>query len=148
MKILLQRVKKASVSVDSELISSIETGLLVFVGIQPSDTIAEAEYLAEKVANLRLFPQEQQEFDLSVIDAKASLLVVSQFTLYGSCEKGRRPDFGSAAHPEQAEPLYESFVKLLKVKDIMVQTGKFGAHMVVSLENDGPATFTLEKNHL
>ncbi len=148
MKILIQRVKKASVSVDSEIISSIETGLLVFMGVQPSDTIAEAEYLAEKVANLRLFPREEQEFDLSVIDAKASLLIVSQFTLYGSCEKGRRPDFANAARPEQAEPLYESFVKLLKAKNIAVETGKFGAHMVVSLENDGPATFTLEKNHL
>ncbi len=148
MKILLQRVKKASVSVDSQMISSIETGLLVFIGIQPSDTMAEVEYLAEKVANLRLFPQEQQEFDLSVIDAKTSLLVVSQFTLYGSCEKGRRPDFANAARPEHAEPLYESFVKLLKAKNIAVETGKFGAHMVVSLENDGPATFSIEKNHL
>ncbi len=148
MKILLQRVKKASVSVDSQMISSIETGLLVFIGIQPSDTMEEVEYLAEKVANLRLFPQEQQEFDLSVIDAKTSLLVVSQFTLYGSCEKGRRPDFANAARPEHAEPLYESFVKLLKAKNIAVETGKFGAHMVVSLENDGPATFSIEKNHL
>ncbi len=148
MKLLIQRVKKASVSIDSKIISSIETGLLVFVGIQPSDTITEAEYLTEKVANLRLFPKENQEFDLSVIDAKHEILVVSQFTLYGSCEKGRRPDFGSAARPEQAEPLYEEFVKLLKAKNIRVQTGKFGAAMVVSLENDGPATFTLEKNHL
>lgn len=147
MKVLIQRVNSASVSVDNEIISEIKRGLLVFVGIQPTDTMEEATFLAEKVANLRLFPRENQEFDLSVIDAKFELLAVSQFTLYGACEKGRRPDFGNAARPEIAEPLYESFVKLLKDKNIPVQTGKFGAHMVVSLQNDGPATFTLEKNH-
>ncbi len=147
MKVLIQRVNNAQVSVDNETISEIKRGLLVFVGIQPTDTIEEATFLAEKVANLRLFPRENQEFDLSVIDAKFELLVVSQFTLYGACEKGRRPDFGNAARPEMAEPLYESFVKLLKDKNIPVQTGKFGAHMVVSLQNDGPATFSIEKNH-
>lgn len=147
MKVLIQRVNSASVSVDNEIISEIKRGLLVFVGIQPTDTMEEATFLAEKVANLRLFPRENQEFDLSVIDAKFELLAVSQFTLYGACEKGRRPDFGNAARPEIAEPLYESFVKLLKDKNIPVQTGKFGAHMVVSLQNDGPATFTIEKNH-
>lgn len=147
MKILIQRVLSASVSVDNSEISKIEKGLLVFVGIQPSDTQEEVTFLTEKVANLRLFPREQQEFDLSVIDAKLELLVVSQFTLYGACEKGRRPDFGNAARPELAEPLYESFVKALKDKNIPVQTGKFGAHMIVSLQNDGPATFTIEKNH-
>lgn len=147
MKVLIQRVNAAQVSVDNEIISEIKRGLLVFVGVKPTDTMEEATFLAEKVANLRLFPRENQEFDLSVIDAKFELLIVSQFTLYGGCDKGRRPDFFDAARPEIAEPLYESFVKLLKDKNIPVQTGKFGAHMVVSLQNDGPATFTLEKNH-
>ncbi|MFA7277776.1 MAG: D-aminoacyl-tRNA deacylase [Candidatus Gracilibacteria bacterium] len=147
MKVLIQRVNAAQVSVDNEIISEIKRGLLVFVGVKPTDTMEEAIFLAEKVANLRLFPRENQEFDLSVIDAKFELLIVSQFTLYGGCDKGRRPDFFDAARPEIAEPLYESFVKLLKDKNIPVQTGKFGAHMVVSLQNDGPATFTLEKNH-
>lgn len=148
MKILIQRVQRASVTVDNTTISEIGKGLLIFIGIQPTDTLEEAAFLAEKVANLRLFPQGEQEFDLSVIDAKLELLVVSQFTLYGSCDKGRRPDFFNAARPEVAEPLYEGFVKLLKDKNITVKTGKFGAHMIVSLENDGPATFMLEKNHL
>lgn len=147
MKVLIQRVNAAQVSVDNEIISEIKRGLLVFVGVKPTDTMEEATFLAEKVANLRLFPRENQEFDLSVIDAKFELLIVSQFTLYGGCDKGRRPDFFDAARPEIAEPLYESFVKLLKDKNIPVQTGKFGAHMVVSLQNDGPATFTIEKNH-
>lgn len=147
MKVLIQRVKGASVTVESETIGKISTGLLVFIGVQPTDTIEEASFLAEKVANLRLFPQGEQEFDLSVGDAQGEVLVVSQFTLYGSCDKGRRPDFLNAARPEIAKPLYEGFVKLLKDKNISVKTGKFGAHMVVSLENDGPATFFLEKNH-
>ncbi len=147
MKMLIQRVLSASVSVDGSNISEIGKGLLVFIGVQPTDTHEEAIFLAEKVANLRLFPQAEQEFDLSVIDAKHELLIVSQFTLYGSCDKGRRPDFFNAARPEIAEPLYEGFVKLLKDKNIPVKTGKFGAHMVVSLQNDGPATFMIEKNH-
>ncbi len=148
MKILIQRVQRAIVIVDDKPISEIGKGLLIFIGIQPTDTHEETTFLAEKVANLRLFPQDEQEFDLSVIDAKHELLVVSQFTLYGSCDKGRRPDFFNAARPEIAEPLYEGFVKLLKDKNIPVKTGKFGAHMVVSLQNDGPATFIIEKNHI
>ncbi len=148
MKVLIQRVNSASVSVDNEIISEIKRGLLVFVGVQPSDTQAEVEFLAEKVATLRLFPHEAQEFDLSVGDANAELLVVSQFTLYGSCDKGRRPDFGLAARPDHAEPLYNAFVKLLKDKNLPVQTGKFGAHMIVSLQNDGPATFSIEKQRV
>lgn len=146
MKALIQRVNAASVSVGGTQISSISRGLLVFVGITQTDTETEARFLADKIINLRLFPQGEQEFDLSVLDAKLEILLVSQFTLYGSCDKGRRPDFASASRPDHSKPLYEKMIVMLKESGLKISTGEFGAHMIVSLENDGPATFTLEKN--
>lgn len=146
MKAIIQRVKSASVTVDSSQIAAISKGLLILLGITQSDTETEVKYLTDKIINLRLFPQNDQEFDLSVLDAKYEILIVSQFTLYGSCDKGRRPDFNQAAKPDFAQPLYEKAVRLLRESGLNIQTGEFGAHMIVSLENDGPATFTIEKN--
>lgn len=146
MKAIIQRVNSASVTVDNQQIATISKGLLILLGITQSDTETEAKYLTDKILNLRLFPQNDQEFDLSVLDLKYEILIVSQFTLYGSCDKGRRPDFNQAAKPDHAQPLYEKAVQLLRESGLKIETGEFGAHMIVSLENDGPATFTIEKN--
>lgn len=146
MKAIIQRVNSSSVTVNDRTVGTIKKGLLIFLGITQSDTEAEVKYLTDKILNLRLFPQNDQEFDLSVLDSKYEILIVSQFTLYGSCDKGRRPDFNNAAKPDYAEPLYEKAVQLLRESGLHIETGQFGAHMIVSLENDGPATFIIEKN--
>ncbi|MCX6733509.1 MAG: D-aminoacyl-tRNA deacylase [Candidatus Peregrinibacteria bacterium] len=147
MKAIIQRVNSASVTVGAQTIGTIQKGLLVLLGITQTDTEDEAKWMVEKIVNLRLFPQGEQEFDLSVLDAKLEILIVSQFTLYGSCDKGRRPDFANASRPDHSKPLYEKTVELLRATNLNIQTGEFGAHMMVSLVNDGPATFTLERNH-
>lgn len=146
MKALIQRVSEASVSVNDKTIGSIDRGLVIFLGITQTDTEREGDVIVEKIANLRLFPHEQQEFDKSATDENLPILIVSQFTLYGACEKGRRPDFASAAKSEQAKPLYDYVTKQLRAKGLQVEEGEFGAHMQVSLINDGPATFFIEKN--
>lgn len=145
MRALIQRVRKASVSIEGKTVGEIGSGLLILFGVTHTDTEADAAYLAEKVANLRIFCDEAGKMNRSLIENNGEALVVSQFTLYGDCRKGRRPGFSDAALPEQAIPLYEHFVKLLSGqigKD--VPTGKFGADMLVSLENDGPVTFMVE----
>ena len=145
MRALLQRVSRASVTVEGQTISSIGKGLLILLGVGHGDGEEQAKYLAEKIANLRVFEDEQGKKNLSVQDVKGEALVVSQFTLYADTRKGRRPSFIDAALPEVAEPLVGRFVELLRGHGIPTQTGKFGAHMEVEIHNDGPVTIWLEK---
>ena len=144
LRLVLQRVKEAKVEVAGEIVGSIGSGLLVLVGVTHSDTDADAEYLADRVLHLRIFADAQGRMNRSLIDAGGSLLVVSQFTLYGSCKKGRRPSFDLAAPPDQARRLYEYFVDLLRLSNTIVETGVFQAEMQVYLINDGPVTFILD----
>ncbi len=144
MRAVIQRIKSGSVTVDKKQISKIGPGLLVFLGVSHSDTTSDAEYLADKVANLRIFEDQDAKMNRSLIDAGGELLVVSQFTLYGDCRKGRRPSFINAAPPEKAEKLYEYFTEQIKKKGIPAQSGQFRAMMDVSLVNDGPVTLILE----
>lgn len=145
MRILLQRVSQASVSVAGEQIAQVDHGLLLLVGITHTDTEAQAEWLAEKVANLRVFEDEQGKMNRSILDVGGAALVVSQFTLYGDARKGRRPAFVDAAVPEVARLLVERYADALRALGVAVQTGEFGAHMQVALVNDGPVTLMLER---
>ena len=144
MRIVLQRVKQAHVSVAREITGAIGPGLVVFVGVTHADTQADADYLADKIIHLRIFPDSERRMNRSLLEAGGALLVVSQFTLYGSCKKGRRPGFDQAAPPEQAVKLYEYFVARLRSMNITVETGIFQAEMEVHLINDGPVTFILD----
>jgi len=144
MRLVLQRVKRASVSVESGEPRAIGRGLVLLLGVGAADDEAGARRLAEKAANLRIFSNVAGKFDRSLLDLGAEALVVSQFTLYGDCAKGRRPDFTSAMRPEQAETLYQVFVDALKGLGVGVQTGDFGAKMEVELVNDGPVTIWID----
>jgi D-tyrosyl-tRNA(Tyr) deacylase len=145
MRALLQRVKKANVTVLAESVGAIDQGLVVFLGVTQEDGEEEVRWLANKIAGLRIFEDEAGKMNLSVKDVDGEVLVVSQFTLYGDARKGRRPSFISAARPDQAEPLVESFSKELRELGIPVSTGVFGARMQVEIVNDGPVTMMLEK---
>jgi D-tyrosyl-tRNA(Tyr) deacylase len=140
---LLQRVTEAAVSVDGRSVASIGSGLLIFVGVQPTDTTAIAERLAERAIDLRIFPDSAKPMNRSVVDVGGEVLVVSQFTLAADTTRGRRPSFDSAAPPAQAEQLYLDFVARVRMRLGRVATGRFGADMKVSLVNDGPVTFLL-----
>ena len=144
MRVVIQRVQRAKVTVASEIVGEIARGWLVLLGVAPPDTHKQVEWLAEKVANLRAFDDPDGKMNLSVLDVGGSILVVSQFTLYGDCQKGRRPGFTGAAPPALAEPLYEQFVTALKMLGVPVATGRFGADMQVELVNDGPVTFVID----
>jgi D-aminoacyl-tRNA deacylase len=145
MRLLIQRVSQASVTVNNQTISKIGKGLLILVGVGHNDGEAEATFLAEKAANLRIFEDEAGKTNLSVLDVKGEVIVVSQFTLYANTSKGRRPSFIEAALPETAEPLVNRFAELLRAHGVPTQTGKFGANMLVEIHNDGPVTIWLEK---
>ena len=144
MKALVQRSKGAKVTVDDEVIGKIEAGLVVLLGITHEDSEKDVDFLVNKIVNLRIFPGTGGEFDSSALDGKKEILVVSQFTLYGSCKKGRRPDFNDAAKPDKAELLYKLFVHKLGETGLKVATGKFQTTMQVDLNNDGPVTLMIE----
>ncbi len=145
MRVLLQRVSKASVTVEGQTISSIGKGLLILLGVGHGDGEEQAKFLAEKIAHLRVFEDAQGKTNLSILDVKGEAIVVSQFTLYADTRKGRRPSFLDAALPDVAEPLVNRFVELLHGHGVPTQIGKFGAHMQVEIHNDGPVTIWLEK---
>lgn len=144
MKVLIQRVKKSSVTIDNELYSSINKGILSLVGIEKGDTLEEVQKLAKKIVNLRIFPDDVGKMNKSLIDIQGEMLIVSQFTLCGDCKKGTRPSFDKSAPPEIANELYEEFIKEVQSYGIKTGNGKFGAVMDVELINDGPVTFMLE----
>ena len=145
MKAVIQRVTSASVTVEGRIVGEIGRGILILLGVEKGDAEARADWLAEKIINLRIFEDEAGKMNLSLRDISGSLLVVSQFTLAGNCDKGRRPSFDSAAAPEEGRRLYEYFVEALKRLGAPVATGIFQADMQVSLVNDGPVTFILER---
>ncbi len=145
MRIVLQRVSHASVTVKGRVISQIDKGLLLLIGIGNGDGEEQAQFLAEKVAHLRIFEDEHGKSNLSVLDVKGEAIVVSQFTLYADARKGRRPSFTGAAPPEAASPLVSRFVELLRGYGVPAQTGVFGEHMLVEIHNDGPVTIWLER---
>lgn len=145
MRAVLQRVSHAAVSVDNETIGRIGNGILALISVEHSDTHADAGYIADKIASLRIFRDHEDKMNLSVKDVGGSVLVISQFTLHGDCRRGRRPSFITAAPPEIAIPLYEEVITLLRSDaNLLVETGKFGAYMQVSLLNDGPVTILLD----
>ena len=145
MKTLIQRVKSASVTIDGLLYSKIGQGLLVFLGVEKGDDKLNAEKLADKLSKLRIFEDENEKMNHSILDIEGEMLIVSQFTLCGDCKKGTRPSFDKSAPPQIANELYEYFISQVKAFNIPVQTGKFGAMMDVELINDGPVTFMVEK---
>jgi D-tyrosyl-tRNA(Tyr) deacylase len=145
MKIVLQRIKQAAVEVQGKITGEIERGICLLVGIEKGDSEDDAQYLAKKVAELRIFPDKEGKMNLSLAETRGAVLAVSQFTLAGSTKKGRRPSFDRAELPERAEKLFRYFVDLIRKRGIKVETGVFGALMDVHLVNDGPVTFILEK---
>ena len=145
MKLVIQRVKKAKVEVEGKVVGEIEKGFLVLVGITHTDTKQEADYLAKKLCNLRVFEDENKKMNRNIKDVNGKLLIVSQFTLYANCKDGNRPSFTDAAKPYMANELYEFFCEKCEENQIEVQKGIFGADMQVSLVNDGPVTIVIEK---
>ena len=147
MRIVIQRVKYSQVKIDGEVVGKIGKGLNLLVGIASTDTIGELDWMVRKCLDLRLFPAEEkgERWEKSVKEINGEILVISQFTLYGDCRKGRRPSFSNSATPNIAENLYDQFVAKLKASGLRIETGKFGAMMQVSIENDGPVTLILER---
>ena len=148
MRAVIQRVKSASVTVEGNIVSEIQKGLLVFLGVAQEDTPADVDYMASKIANLRIFEDDEGRMNLSILDIGGEALVVSQFTLYGDCRKGRRPSFIHAARPEKADPLYQAFMDEISRLGVPVKAGIFQAMMDVELINDGPVTMMLDSNKL
>lgn len=144
MKVVLQRSKEASVTIGEEVTGKIQSGFVLLVGITHEDTEEDARYIADKVVNLRVFEDEGGKMNHSLLDVKGEILSISQFTLYGDCRKGRRPNFMEAAKPDHARPIYEYFNQILEQKGVKVETGVFGEMMDVKLTNDGPVTLLLE----
>lgn len=148
MRAVLQRVSEASVTVDGTIVGAIGHGLMALVGVETSDTEADARYLAEKMHGLRIFRDDEGKFNRAIDEVGGGVLLISQFTLHGDCRKGRRPSFIDAARPELAEPLYLRLAEMLREKGLRVETGVFGAHMEVRLLNDGPVTILLDSRKL
>ena len=148
MRAVLSKVLNASVRVDGEVVGQIGEGFLILLGVTHEDTEAQARKLADKLCSLRIFDDENDKINLSLDDVHGEILVISQFTLYGNCRKGRRPEFLNAARPEVAIPLYETFVALCREKGYHVETGVFGAHMEVESVNNGPFTLVVDTNDL
>jgi D-aminoacyl-tRNA deacylase len=146
MRLIIQRVSSASVTVEGEVVGAIARGLLILVGVGHGDTAAEAALLAEKTANMRIFPDDEGRFDRSLVDVAGAALVVSQFTLYADTRRGRRPGFSDAALPELAAPLVDAFGEQLRARGVTVARGRFGTHMQVALVNDGPVTIMLDSD--
>lgn len=144
MRALVQRVSQASVSIESQVIAAIKQGLVVLIGVGKGDSEADARYLADKIANLRIFSDEADKFNLSALDIGGEVLVVSQFTLLADTRKGRRPSFTDAAPPEEAEALIENFVQLLRAAGLKVETGRFRQNMLVEIHNSGPVTIFID----
>ncbi len=144
MRAVVQRVSRANVRIDETTVGAIERGLVVLLGVAPDDTPAEAQWLADKIVGLRIFADGEGKMNLGLQDVGGGMLIVSQFTLYGDCRKGRRPSFIGAAGPEIAAPLYEAFINAVKALGVPVATGRFGADMQVELVNDGPVTLILD----
>jgi len=145
MRVVVQRVKKASVKIDNKIVGQIGNGLLLFIGVGPFDKAqGEVKKLASKILNLRIFGDKNDKMNLSLLDIKGEILVIPQFTLFADCSKGNRPYFGEAAKPEIAEPLFKKFIVELKKSGLKVEKGEFGAKMEVELVNDGPVTIILE----
>jgi D-tyrosyl-tRNA(Tyr) deacylase len=144
MKALLQRVSKASVTVDGEVVGQIGRGLVVFLGISREDSQRDARYLAEKTVSLRIFPDSEGRFNLSALETWSELLAVSQFTLLADTKKGRRPSFTEAAPPQEAEVLFDQFLEFLRSSGLRVESGRFQQHMLVEIHNDGPVTILLD----
>ena len=144
MRAVVQRVASSRVTVDERVTGEVKKGLLVLLGVTHDDTSKDVDYMVDKVANLRIFEDENDKMNLSLKDIGGEVMAVSQFTLYGDARKGRRPSFSDAARPDVANPLYEEFVEKLRAQGITVGTGEFGAHMMVELTNDGPVTILLE----
>lgn len=147
MRAVVQRVSQASVKIADEVVGQIEHGLLVLLGVAPTDTAADARQLADKLVQLRIFEDDAGKMNRSLAEQGGAMLVVSQFTLYGDCRKGRRPSFVGAAPPELAEKLYQTFVAAVALQGIRVETGRFRAQMEVALVNDGPVTLIIEVPH-
>lgn len=148
MRAVIQRVSKGSVTVDGRLTGEIGQGLVILLGVGAGDTLSEVDLLARKIAQLRIFSDEEGKFNLSALDVRAGMLVVSQFTLFADCRRGRRPGFTDAARPEVASPLYEAFVVTLRKMGLQVETGQFQAMMMVEIHNDGPVTIWLDTDQL
>lgn len=148
MRAVIQRVKSARVTVERRVVSEIRRGLLIFLGVAQEDTPADVDYMANKIANLRIFEDDEGRMNLSILDVSGEALVVSQFTLYGDCRKGRRPSFIAAARPEKADPLYQAFMDEIARLGVPIKAGIFQAMMDVELINDGPVTMLLDSNKL
>lgn len=146
MRAVVQRVSRSEVTVDGRTTGKINKGLLVLLGVTHGDTSKDVDYIVDKTINLRIFEDENDKMNLSLKDIGGEMIAVSQFTLYGDCRKGRRPSFTNAAAPEEADKLYQEFVKKVSEQGINTETGEFGAHMMVDLVNDGPVTILLESN--
>lgn len=144
MRAVVQRVSSSKVVVDDKIIGNIGKGFNVLLGISKDDTIEDLKYITDKIINLRVFEDDNDKMNLSLLDVKGELLVISQFTLYGDCRKGRRPNFMNAMGGNEAKELYEEFIKMLRSNGVKVETGEFGAHMYVDIQNDGPVTILLD----